>query len=379
MKVYFDNAATTKPCDEAIEAMVMAMTETYGNPSSGYKLGREAASRLREARESIASALGAKPEEIYFTSGGTEGDNWAIRGAAHQMRHAGKHIITSEIEHDAVRSTMKALEAEGWSVTYLSPDKSGRITTESVLNALRDDTVLVSLMLVNNEIGSVNPIGDISSAVKKTGSKAIIHTDAVQGFLKVPFTPKKLGADLVTISSHKIHGPKGCGGLYIRQGLRIPGILTGGGQENGLRPGTEAMPAIMGFGAAARVGKAHFAENTAAMGELKKYMLTRLREAIPEVITIGESDAPHIVNISLVGYRSEVLMNYLDAMGICVSKSSACKRGARSHVLEAMRLPSQVIDGAIRISLSRYSTREEADYFVSSLAEAASKLKTQKR
>lgn len=379
MKVYFDNAATTKPCDEAVAAMVMAMTESYGNPSSGYGLGREAAAKLREARENVALALGAKPEEVFFTSGGTEGDNWAIRGAAHQMRHAGRHIITSEIEHDAVKSTMKALEAEGYSVTYLSPDKSGRITAESVTAALREDTVLVSLMLVNNEIGSVNPIADISGAVRKAGSKAIIHTDAVQGFLKVPFTPKKLGADLVTISSHKIHGPKGCGGLYIRQGLRMTGILTGGGQENGLRPGTEAMPAIMGFGAAAKVGKAHFSENTAKMRELKEYTVTRLKAAMPEVITIGESDAPHIVNISLVGYRSEVLMNYLDAMGICVSKSSACKRGARSHVLEAMRLPPEVIDGAIRISFSRCNTKEEADYFVSKLSEAASKLKTQKR
>lgn len=379
MTVYFDNAATTRVCPEAAEAMMQALTENYGNPSSGYKLGREAAAKLREARENVASALGAKPEEIYFTSGGTEGDNWAIRSSAALMRHSGKHIITGASEHDAVRNTMKSLEANGYEITYLKPDKSGKVSTEQVAEAIREDTVLVSLMLVNNEIGSINPIADISDIIKKKGSKAILHTDAVQGFLKIPFTPKKLGADIITISSHKIHGPKGCGALYIRSGLRLPGMITGGGQESGIRPGTEAMPAIMGFGAASKVGKAHINENIAKMRAVKEYTVSKLKEELPELIVIGESEAPHIVNISLPGYRSEVLMNYLDAAGICVSKSSACRRGARSHVLESMNLPANVIDGAIRISFSRFSTQEEADYFVSMLSEAAAKLRTQKR
>ncbi len=375
MKVYFDNAATTKPCPEAIAAMVNALGEDYGNPSSGYELGRRAGAVLRDSREAVARAMGAKSEEIFFTSGGTEGDNWAIRASAHLMRHRGKHIITGETEHDAVRATMKHLEDEGWEVTYLKPDGDGRITSDAVSGALREDTVLVSLMLVNNEIGSVNPISEISAAVKAAGCPAIIHTDAVQGFLKIPFTPSKLGVDLVTVSSHKIHGPKGSGALYIRKGQRLPQLLFGGGQENGIRPGTEAMPAISGFAAAAKVGKEHFKENVEIMSSVKEHTLDRLRAAIPGIITIGKSESPHIVNISLPGYRSEVLMNYLDAQGIAVSKSSACKKGGRSHVLEAMRLPSEVIDGAIRLSFSRYSTLEEGDYFAEKLSEAVSMLK----
>lgn len=355
------------------------MREDFGNPSSGHQIGRQAAKKLREAREYVAAALGAKPEEVYFTSGGTEGDNWAIRGAARLMRHTGKHLITGANEHDAVRQTVRALESEGWEATFLRPDSTGRIPVEAVMDALRDDTALVSLMLVNNETGSVNPIAEIADAIHYAGSKALVHTDAVQGLLKVPFTPKKLGADLVTVSSHKIHGPKGVGALYIRSGLRLGGLLTGGKQEDGLRAGTEAMPAICGFGAAARVGKEHFSENAAKIRAVKDYTAERLQAAIPGLRTIGESDAPHILNISLVGYRSEVLMNWLDRAGICVSKSSACRRGARSHVLESMNLPAEVIDGAIRLSFSRYNTVEEADYFVATLKSAADSLRTQKR
>lgn len=379
MQVYFDNAATTRVCPEAAEAVMRALTETYGNPSSGYFLGRTAAKELREARESVAKAVGCAADEIYFTSGGTESDNWALRGAAHLMRHRGRHVITSASEHDAIRKTAARLESEGWEVTYLKPDKRGIITPEAVSAALRDDTVLVSVMLVNNEVGSVNPLDKISAAVRAAGSQALVHTDAVQALLKIPFTPKALGVDLVSVSSHKIHGPKGSGALYVRKGLRFPGLLTGGEQENGLRPGTEAMPAIMGFGAAARVGKALMAESTARMAELKEYLFAAIAAENPDVVKIGEGEAPHILSISLPGYRSEVIMNWLDSKGIAVSKSSACKRGARSHVLESMELPAPVIDGAIRISLSRYSTREECDYFVSELSSAAKMLKTQKR
>jgi cysteine desulfurase len=378
MTAYFDNAATTMVCKEAADASYKAMTECYGNPSSGHSCGRAAAALLRDARESIASALGANPEEVYFTSGGTEGDNWAILGAAYQMRHRGHHIITSAIEHDAVRKTMQKLETEGWEVTFLSPDKSGIISAEAVLGALREDTSIVSIMLVNNEIGTINPIGEIAKFVKRKCPNAIVHTDAVQAFLKIPFTVKSLGADIVTISSHKIHGPKGAGALYIRKGVRIGSILTGGGQEGGFRPGTEPMPAIAGFGAAAKIGKEHFRENTEHMKALKEQMKEQLTSAIPSVSFIGDSEAPHILNISLVGYRSEVLMNVLDSAGISVSKSSACRKGARSHVLEAMKLPAQVIDGAIRISFSRYNTSDEVEYFVKTLADAASRLRTKK-
>lgn len=378
MTVYFDNAATTKVCPEAAEAVLAAMTEDYGNPSSGYKLGRNAAAKLKTAREQVASALGAKPEEVYFTSGGTEGDNWAIRASAHLMRHRGHHIITGASEHDAVRKTMQSLEQDGWEVTYIAPDKSGRTPVEAVLDAVRDDTVLVSVMMVNNETGAVNDIAAMAAGVRTRNPGALFHTDAVQGFLKVPFSAKKLGADLITISSHKIHGPKGSGALYVRSGLRLSGMMTGGEQEGGLRPGTEATPAILGFGAAAQVGKKCFNESTEHMRELREYTLTLLREALPVVETIGDGEAPHILSISLPGYKSEVLMNFMDAAGVCVSKSSACKKGARSHVLEAMKLPNDVIDGAIRVSFSRYSTREEAEYFVKTLADAAARLKTAK-
>ncbi|MGX8698444.1 MAG: cysteine desulfurase family protein [bacterium] len=379
MAIYFDNAATTRVCPEAAEAALAAMTEAYGNPSSGYALGREARDRLAAARASVAACLGCAPGEVYFTSGGTESDNWALRGAAKLMRHRGKHILTSAAEHDAIRKTAQSLEAEGWEVTYLRPDSRGIITPEAVEAALREDTVLVSLMLVNNEVGSVNPIGEVSRVLRARGSAALLHTDAVQGLLKVPFTPRALGADLVSVSSHKIHGPKGAGALYIRAGLRFPGLLTGGEQEGGLRPGTEAVPALVGFGAAAEVGRALMPEATARMAALKGYLLEELSSALPELVPLGESAAPHILSISLPGWRSEVLMNWLDAQGICVSRSSACKRGARSHVLESMGLPARLIDGAIRISLSRYSTREECDAFTEALTAATRAVRPQKR
>lgn len=379
MTVYFDNAATTRVCPEALRAVSEAMEEYYANPSSGYGPGRTAAAKLAEARESVANALGAENEEVFFTSGGTEGDNWAVRSAMHLMRHRGNHIITTLTEHDAVRKTVMEFEERGASVTWLRPDKTGRVRAEDAAAALREDTALVSVMLVNNETGAVNPVKEISDILHRANSKAILHTDAVQGFLKVPFTPKKLGADLVTVSSHKIHGPKGAGALYIRKGLRLPGILTGGGQEGGVRPGTEATPALFGFGAAAKTGKALFEKSVENMREVRFFMMEELKKEIPECIFIGEGDAPHILSISLPGWRSEVLMNYLDSAGIYVSKSSACRRGARSHVLEAMELPADVIDGAIRVSFSRYSTRDEAEYFVKTLGDAVKKLRAAKK
>lgn len=357
--------------------MTEAMTECYGNPSAGYFLGREAAKRLKSARDSVASAMGAKSEEVFFTSGGTESDNWALRGAAKLMRHKGKHIITSKIEHEAVLKTAESLENEGYEVTYLDPDKDGRISAESVKGALREDTILISIMLVNNETGAVNSIREIADVLK--GSNALLHTDAVQAFLKVPFSARTLGADMISVSSHKIHGPKGAGALYIRSGLRLPSILTGGEQESARRPGTEATPAIFAFGAAAEAGRKTMAldiENTLAV---KNHTLAQIRNRLPDVLVLGASDAPHILNISLPGYKSEVLMNFLEAEGICVSKSSACRRGARSHVLEAMRLKSEVIDGAIRLSFSQYNSPDEGERFAEVLAVAAERLRTVKR
>ncbi len=377
--IYFDNAATTRPRPEAVEAVTRALTEDYGNPSSGHAPGRTAASALRIAREEIAAVLGCESGEVLFTSGGTESDNLALRGAAYLQRHKRRHIITSGAEHDAVRETCRALAAQGYEVTFLKPDSTGAIRVEQVLEALREDTGLISLMLVNNETGAVTDIAEIFSAVKRRDPGILLHTDCVQALLKVPFTPKKLGADLLTVSSHKIHGPKGAGALYVKKGLRLPGILTGGGQEGGVRPGTEPMPAILGFAAAIKAGSATFLEDTARMEKIREHLKTALPEAIPGLRVIGRSRAPHILGISLPGYKSEVLMNLLDARGICVSKSSACKKGARSHVLEAMGESAEVIDGAIRISLSRYSAMDEADEFVKALKEAAGTLRVKLR
>ena len=373
--IYFDNAATTMPCTEAVEAVTRALTEEYGNPSSGYALGRRAAEELRRARESVAAAVGCDASELIFTSGGTEGDNMAIRGAAYLQRHKLRHIITSQAEHDAVRKTCLSLQGQGYEVTFLKPDRSGRISVDAVMGALRENTGLISLMLVNNETGAVSDIAAISAAVRRVSPRVLVHSDCVQALLKVPFTPKKLGADLVTVSSHKIHGPKGAGALYVRRGLRLPPLVTGGGQEGEVRPGTEPMPAILGFGAAAKACKTSLTDDAGRMRGIKEHLVSELPAAIPGLQIIGESGAPHILSISLPGYKSEVIMNLLDARGICVSKSSACRRGARSHVLEAMGESPEVIDGAVRVSLSRFSTTEEADTFIRELKAAAGTLR----
>lgn len=376
MTVYFDNSATTKVCPEAISAMTEVMAESYGNPSSSHNLGRKAKALLDKARADVAKAIGAKNDEIFFTSGGTEADNWAILGTAELMRHRGKHIITTAVEHDAVLKTAEKLMTKGYEITYLVPDPvTGRVSAEAVEEALREDTVLVSVMLVNNETGAVNPIREISDMLRRRGSQAFLHTDAVQAFCKIPFTVKTLGADLITLSSHKIHGPKGAGALYIRKGLRLPPLITGGGQEGGYRSGTEPIPAITGFAAAAAKGAAEVKTGQAHMRELREFTVKALSEKLDDILFIGQGDAPHILSISLPGYKSEVLMNFLDAAGICVSKSSACKKGGRSHVLEAMKLPVDVIDGAIRVSFCVENTKEEAEYFVNTLAEACSKLR----
>lgn len=373
MNVYFDNAATTKVRIEAAELMLSVMTEDFGNPSSTHSMGRRAKQILDTARKNVADAIGASPKELFFTSGGTEADNWAIFAAAEKMWRKGKHIIISGYEHDAINSPVKKLEDTGWEVTRISPDDEGRITAEAVLKAVREDTVIISVMLVNNEIGAINPVARIAKAVKaKCG--ALVHTDAVQAFCKMPISVKALGVDMMSLSSHKIHGPKGCGALYIKDGVKLPAFISGGGQEEALRSGTEALPAIAAFGEAAKLGKSEMPQNIENMKMLKAYTVERIKKDIPDTLFIGSGDAPHILSISLPGYKSEVLMNYLDREGICVSKSSACKKGKRSHVLEAMGLAPKIIDGAIRISFSKFSTIEECDYFVNHLKEASEKV-----
>lgn len=370
--IYLDNAATTPVCPEAAEAALHHMTEAFGNPSSTHAPGRAARQALREARSTVATTLGARPEEVFFTAGGTEGDNWAIRCAAHAARRRGRHIISSRTEHDAVLHSLRALEADGYEVTYLAPRADGAVHAEDVLAALREDTVLVSLMLVNNETGAVTDVPAVSRALARAGSQALLHTDAVQGYMKLPFTAKSLGADMITLSGHKIHAPKGVGALYVRRGVKLPPLLVGGGQESGQRSGTENLPGIAAFAAAAAAAKRD-ADAPARMDGLRRGIVERLSAELPSLVTIG-GGAPHILCLSLPGHRSEVLLNFLDARGICVSKGSACKRGARSHVLEAMGLPAPVIDGAIRVSLSRMTTAEETDAFCDALIEASGTL-----
>ena len=369
MEHYLDNSATTRVCPEAAQAAMNAMLDVYGNPSSTHTKGREAKKLLDASRKYVADALGCTPNELIFTSCGSESDNWAILGGAEYMSRKGKHVITSAVEHDAVRKSMEELERRGFEVTYLEPDRTGAIPVESVRNALRSDTILVSLMLVNNETGAVTDIPAVSKLLKQSGSQALLHTDAVQAFMKIPFTVKTLGADMISISGHKIHAPKGIGALYIRSGIKLKPYIMGGAQENGRRAGTEAMPQIAAFGEACRIAKAGLRENCERMAALKKTAVEKLSDAIPELQVINGA-APHILSISLPGWRSEVLMNYLEAQEIYVSKSSACKKGARSHVLEAMGLDARVIDGAIRIGICRYNTEEDIDALCSALKEA---------
>ena len=373
MEHYLDNSATTRVCPEAAQAALRAMTEVYGNPSSTHTKGREAKQLLDASRKLVASAMGCAPSELIFTSCGSESDNWALLSGAEAMRRKGNHIITSAVEHGAIRKSAEELERRGYDVTYLKPDSAGSIPVDAVKNALRPDTILVSLMLVNNETGAINDISSVSKLLKSSGSPALLHTDAVQAFMKIPFTPKSLGADMISVSGHKIHAPKGIGALYVRSGLRLKPYIMGGSQEDGRRAGTEAMPQIAAFGEACRIAKENLAENAAKMAALRQLTIDTLTPAIPELQVINGA-APHILSISLPGWRSEVLMNFLEARGVYVSRSSACKKGARSHVLEAIGLDSRVIDGAIRIGLCRYNTEEDIRALCDGLIEAHSTL-----
>ncbi len=369
MEIYLDNAATTRVCPEAADLAYKVMTECYGNPSSTHTKGREAKMYLDAARAQTASALGCQAQEVYFTSCGSESDVWAITKGAESAIRRGRHIISSAVEHDAVRKTLAELEGRGFEVTYLAPEKDGSVSVEAVRAALREDTILVTLMMVNNETGGVTDIAAIAKMLRAGGSKALFHTDAVQGFMKVPFSAKKLGADMISISGHKIHAPKGIGALYIKTGVKIKPLIRGGAQESGMRAGTEAMPQIAAFGKAAEIAFAGMMDNCGKMASLRALAAETICAGIPEALVIG-GGAPHILSVSLPGWRSEVLMNFLEADGIYVSRSSACKKGGRSHVLEAMQLPAQVIDGAVRISFSRYSTEAEVLALCASLKRA---------
>ncbi len=373
MDIYLDNAATTRVCPEAADMAYRVMTGQFGNPSSTHARGREAKKLLDSARRELAPGRGGGRGAVVFPSGGPGADNGAPLPGARAASAKGGHVISSRAEHDAVRRALDELERRGWEVTRLAPDETGAVPVSAVLGALRPETKLVSLMLVNNETGAVTDIAGVSRALKKAGSQALLHCDAVQGFMKLPFTAKSLGADLVSVSGHKIHAPKGIGALYIRAGLHLAPLIVGGSQEEGRRAGTEAMPNICAFGEAARLARELMAESARRMAALRASPGGRLLAETPGLVVSG-GGAPHILCISLPGYRSEVLMNFLEARSVSLSRSSACKKGGRSHVLEAMRLPAPVIDGALRLGLSRYTTAAELDAFCAFLREARESL-----
>ncbi|MBQ8769243.1 MAG: cysteine desulfurase [Oscillospiraceae bacterium] len=363
--IYLDNSATTKPCEDAVEAMTKALTTGWGNPSALYGFGSDTARELRSARQQLAAVMGAETDRLFFTSGGTEADNWAIYGTVKRLGKRGKHIVTTAIEHPAILNCMKDLQAQGFDVTYLQPDNLGRITVDDLKAALRQDTILVSIMMVNNEVGSVMPIAQMAKLTHRLSPNAIFHTDAVQGFLKVPFSAKTLGADLISISSHKIHGPKGAGALYISPRLRsFPPLLLGGGQENGYRSGTEATPAIFGFCAAATAVNATLQADLQRENALKQALVEKLSQ-LNGIVINGAHEAPHILSLSIPGLPTQNSINILQDHGICVSAGSACAKGHRSHTLEAMNLPPEVMDGSFRISFCRDTTQEELDVLAS--------------
>lgn len=373
MTVYLDNAATTRCRDEVAGLVEKLSTGTFGNPASLHHLGVEAEHASKEARSIIADSLKCRPENILFTSGGTESNNMALIGTARANRRQGMHLITSVTEHPSVLNTMAFLEEEGFLLTLLKPDATGQISAEQVLSALRPDTVLVSLMAVNNEIGTLNPVQEIGERLKKEAPQVLFHVDAVQAYGKYEFRPKRQGIDLMSASAHKIHGPKGVGFLYIGDGVKIRPLLFGGGQQKGLRSGTENVPGEAGFGLAAELAYRTLAEDHARMCARKAQLLTGIME-IPDVRINGRTDeesAPHILSASFSGVRSEVLLHALEDKGIYVSSGSACSahKGTEVGTLSALGLSKEEQEGTIRFSLSRETTEEEIAYTVETLKE----------
>lgn len=359
--IYLDHAATTPVPREVADTMYEVLTNQFGNPSSQYQLGADMKKQVEIWRKTVAGALGCEPKQLYFTACGTEGDNWAIQAACWQNRHVGRHIVTTAVEHSAVLECCKWMEQQGYEVTRIAPDSRGNITAEQVLEAVRPDTALVSVMMVNNELGNVYPVADIAKGLAAKNPKTLLHTDAVQGFLKVPFSARTLGADFITISGHKIGGPKGVGALYIGPRVRNPRpLLAGGGQEGGLRSGTEATAQIAGFAKAVELRMDHLADKLAHMADLKAYAAERLT-AIPDLTVISDGTAPHILAVSLAGWPSQNIVNDLSAQGICISAGSACHQGKPSHVVAALKLPKRVAGGVIRLSFGPETTQGDID------------------
>ena len=372
MTVYFDNSATTKPCKSAVEAVNYAITDCWGNPSSLHNMGLDASNKLKAARKQVSKLLGVNENTFYFTSSGTTANNTAIFGAYEKMKRQGNKIVTTAIEHPSVSEPIKYLESKGVQVVRISPDKYGKINEDEFFSAIDKDTILVSCMAVNNEVGSILPVNKIRGAIRRNDSPAIIHSDCIQALSKIPVTPKALDADIITVSGHKIHALKGVGGIYIKNKGSIKPYILGGGQEQSLHSGTEAIPAILSFGAAAEEGM-NISENEAYVSGLKQRLLDGISDISSVTINSPDDAIPYIVNISILGLPSQPIVNFMSDKGICISAGSACKMGHRSPVLTAMGLPPEIIDSAVRISLSRYNTEEEINILISAIKEAAEK------
>lgn len=376
-QVYLDYSATTPVKDEVLQEMIPYFSEKFGNPSSLYTQGLEAKAALDKARKQVADLIGASPSEIYFTGCGSEADNWAVLGAADKLKEKGRHIITTKIEHHAILHACQFLEKEGFEVTYLDVEPDGSVRPETLEAAVTDKTVLISIMTVNNEVGTVQPIRELTAVAKKHG--ILFHTDAVQALANVDIDVKELGIDMMSMSAHKIYGPKGVGALYIRKGLRISNYIHGGAQEMGRRAGTENLAGIIGFGKAAEMAKEQFAEHTAHCREIRDYLIQRVTEEIPDTFVNGSMEHRHPgnANITFKYIEGESILLLLDYKGIAVSTGSACssKSLEPSHVLTALGVPVEMIHGTVRFTVGDFTTKEDIDYTVEALKEIVEKLR----
>ena len=375
MSIYLDNAATTKPCGEAVSAAVDAMTENYGNPSSLHRAGLDAQLAVDRARKAIAASIGADSSEIYFTSGATESNNLALRGISAAYGRKRRKIVISSVEHASVDETASALEKNGFEIVRISPRDDGRFYADDFISACDENTCLVSMMLVNNETGYIMPVRETFMAVKRSFPEIITHCDCVQGYMKLPIKAASLGADLISLSAHKIHGVKGVGAIYIKKGVRVIPIVTGGKQEKGIRSGTESVPLIAAFGAAVDKFRPTIAERYERVSQLKSHLLEKIG-GIENVAVNSPSDgSPYVINISAVGKRSEIMLHFLESKGIYVSSGSACSKGQQSGVLGEFGISGKRADGAVRISITAQTTEEELDEFAEALAEGMTKIR----
>lgn len=374
-EIYLDNAATTRVDEAAAKTALEIMTEAYGNPSSLHKKGLEAQLRLEEARAGVTSALGCEKDELVFTSGGTEANNIAIFGAAEAKKRAGNTVVATAWEHSSVLEPVRELGRRGFTVKLVKPEPDGRIDIDRIADEVDSDTVLVSCMMVNSEVGAVADIAGLVKKVRRKAPNALIHCDAVQAFGKLKFSASKLGADLLSVSGHKIHAPKGVGALYIRKAVRVLPLSYGGGQEQSLRPGTQALPLITAFGVAAETAAGNIAANLDHVGKLSEYFVNKASTIGGLCMNSPAEATPYICNVSVTGFRSEIMLHYLAAKGIYVSSGSACSAGKPSHVLAAMNLPRERADSALRVSFCKHNSLADVDAFFDALSQGLKEIR----